>query len=578
MGLTGVEKAEAGLRRFANAGSQQAKKLALSWADCGKKMTDVGSLMRKTAAFVGGGALLTSAIKDVTEFERGLMEMKLTGGLTAKEMENIRKQILDLSGETLQLPEDQLAAFKDMVAAGIDPKEAIKGMKAINRTATAAFADVRDIGAATVDLFQKMKIDPSKMERAFNIMHAGGKAGRFELKDMARYFPEVTSDAAKFGMVNEKGVAQLVAMLQIARKGTSNASEAANNMRNFFAQIMQYREEFAKLKINVFDFIDVKTGKFKAGKDFDMFFEDIVKKTGGSAAKLQLAGIRDRQSMDFIVQMMQNWQEYQKIRDEALKSADASIVGKDFDEVTKTTYGGLKKLEIEKSKAMKEGGSSWFARTASGIGNWAVENPLLAAGGALGGYLGLKGLKRYVGGKLGGTLPGKLGEMASGLGVQKVFVTNFPKSEPIHGGKDPFNLGKKAPTTFAGRLKDLFTGRGTDKLLGAGGLKGMLKGGITVAGAGAGTTALLGTIAAAGGYAVGTGINWLINKGVSGITGGKNDSLGAWLYDFLHKKENPEVKNNITMNVRIDDKGRVFAETSDMNTKANINTMKRGQF
>jgi len=47
LGLTGMEKAEAGLKRFVNAGSQQARKLALSWADCGKQMSDVGSLMKK---------------------------------------------------------------------------------------------------------------------------------------------------------------------------------------------------------------------------------------------------------------------------------------------------------------------------------------------------------------------------------------------------------------------------------------------------------------------------------------------------------------------------------------------------
>lgn len=548
IGLTGADRVTAGLRQITNSGSQYAQKLGHSWTDCGKRISDAGSLIRKTALLIGGGALLRQAMLDVIEFERGLMEVKLTGGLTAKEMQELRQQLMNLSSETLQLPEEQLAAFKDMVAAGIDPRQAIKGMRAINRTATATFSNVRDIGASTIDLLQKMQIDPTKLERAFNIMSQGGKEGKFELKDMARFFPEVTSDAAKFGMTGEKGVAQLVAMLQIARKGTAVPAEAANNMRNFFAQIIQYREEFGKLGINVFEFVDVKTGKFKKG--FDVFFEEIIKKSKGSPAMLQLAGIRDRQSMDFIVQMMQNWEEYIKIRDKALSSADADIVDKDFNEVLNTSYGKLQKLKIGQSKAMKSGGSSWFAQTTTSIGNWATENPLLAAGGAIGGYLGYKMLKGYIGKKLGGGLGGVI---SGALDVQKVFVTNLPGSETVSGGATDVLLGKKIPPTILSRMG------------------GALTSGAAIAG---GKIALAG----AAGYGIGTGLNKLIGMavGVNKATdkwyeGGIGGYLGDKLYDLLHPEEARLLnKNTINMNIRIDEKNRVYTETDNMDTDINL--------
>ncbi|MCE5256865.1 MAG: hypothetical protein LLF89_08490, partial [Spirochaetaceae bacterium] len=40
----------------------------------------------------------------------------------------------------------------------------------------------------------------------------------------------------------------------------------------------------------------------------------------------------------------------------------------------------------------------------------------------------------------------------------------------------------------------------------------------------------------AGGYAVGSGINWGIDKAVSAATGGQYDAFGALFYDLLHKE------------------------------------------
>ncbi len=201
----------------------------------------------------------------------------------------------------------------------------------------------------------------------------------------------------------------------------------------------------------------------------------------------------------------------------------------------------------EKNKAFATAVSGGVGAVAVGAGAYGLFNIL--KGGAAGarvlkGLGGVKGLLKGFGGTAAGIAQGKAVEAVTG--VTPVFVTNWPA-----------NFGGSAAETAAGIA----------------GKAGMLKKIAPFAG----KAGLVGAVAG-GGYAIGTGINWLLNKGVSGLTGGKNDSLGGWLYDLLHKKENPEVKNNITMNVSIDDKGRVIAETSDMNTKANINTMKRGQF
>jgi|DewCreStandDraft_5_1066085.scaffolds.fasta_scaffold03034_11 TP901 family phage tail tape measure protein len=79
--------------------------------------------------------------------------------------------------------------------------------------------------------------------------------------------------------------------------------------------------------------------------------------------------------------------------------------------------------------------------------------------------------------------------------------------------------------------------------------------------------------AGAAGYAIGTGINYLIDKSFSYFSGGKTNSLGEWLYDILHQENN--IQNNIPIEINIVD-DKVIT-----NSKGNTNvstTVRRGEF
>lgn len=420
LGIKGAENVKSTLSQLSNATSQATNKMVASWTSLGHKMSGVTSSLTKIAVLLGGGSLLRQAVADVINFERTLTEMRLTGELTAKEMDNIRQEIIALSSTTLQLPEDQLETFKNMVAAGIDPKNVLDGLKSINRAATASFSNVGDIGNTAVDLYQKMKIKPEKLDRAFNIMHKAGKSGRFELKDMSRYFPEVLASASQYGITGEKGVAQIAAMLQIARRNRGEPGEAATDMKGFFSHLVSYRKEFKKVGINVSDFIDFKTGKFKVGKDIDSFFETLKAKTkGGSAAALKAMGIQDYESSNFMAGLMKDWEDYKKIRDDALGAANTDIISEDFSKVNETTWAKAKRIEIEKSKAMKSTGSSNVAENTLKLGNWAIENPVTAGVAGLGGYAGYQAFLNS-GGAFGATVGGLPAALTGVLGYASI--------------------------------------------------------------------------------------------------------------------------------------------------------------
>jgi hypothetical protein len=82
------------------------------------------------------------------------------------------------------------------------------------------------------------------------------------------------------------------------------------------------------------------------------------------------------------------------------------------------------------------------------------------------------------------------------------------------------------------------------------------------------------------GYEVGgllnEGMGWASGK----LTGGKHKGegwLGDMLYDFLHKAERPQVKNDIKLNISIDKDGRIIADSGNHGTDISV-ALNRGAF
>ncbi len=114
-------------------------------------------------------------------------------------------------------------------------------------------------------------------------------------------------------------------------------------------------------------------------------------------------------------------------------------------------------------------------------------------------------------------------DMAKWARENQPFVT---KMVYAFAGLSTLSVVAGGMTLFAGSLAAL-------KLITAATGPGSLVGGIAAFTSG---LVSLGAVLAAGGagYVAGTGLNWLINKGVSHLTNGQEDSLGGWIYDATH--------------------------------------------
>lgn len=192
--------------------------------------------------------------------------------------------------------------------------------------------------------------------------------------------------------------------------------------------------------------------------------------------------------------------------------------------------------------------SGGMAVTGAAVAGYGLVNIL--KGGAAGmrvlkGVGGVKGLLKSLGGTASGIAQGKAVEAATG--VTPVFVTNWPLKF-MAGESSPIDALKSGPLSSGGIVDTTAKSKGLlNSLAGKAGLVGL---------------------AATGGYAVGSGINWALDRVIEKITG-EDKGLGGAIYDWLH---NDAIKNNI--NISIDKDGRVRQEG---NMKADVK-LDRGSF
>lgn len=577
IGVTGTQAASREINSFAATNVRAAKRVADAWGNGGNIMNDSMRGIAKAAAMVGGLSLAKNIIQDVAAFDKGMSSLRQTGQITKQALAAIRKDILDTARDVLQLPEAQLAAYDKMVAAGLDPTLVQKFMKPLSRASTGSFSELEDMAASAIDLIQKMNISPEGMPQALDTMITGSRLGRFEMNNMARFIPVVASEMQNFGINGQRGVAQMTAMLQISRRSTGTPEAAAINMQNFLGHIVPYAKDLGKhLGIKVWDYFDVKTGKLKKGKEIDDFFEMIIKKTGGSAAKLQLAGIRDVQALAFIKAMMANWEDsvvdgeklkgYKTIRDESLRDGKGAA-DRSFDEVKDDAWANLKKAEIDRSVAFKSDNAAKGAVVGSGAlsdaTGWAIDNPgkatATAAGLVVTGYSILRMVRGFMAGKS-GDLGGAGRSALAGGGVPlPVYVVNKHLSMlPGNGGWGfpggaPRSPGGTAAATAA-----------------------------TAAGiAGAAVPAIIAGVVTAGGFMVHDAFFDKTNDHspeFSGFGGESGDGFSWGALFNLFQKDREPPKNEINMQVSIDRNDRVISSTDDPNTRTRITPLKRGNF
>lgn len=339
----------------------------------GAIMAGAGRVLAPAAAAAFAG----KAFKNYADADLAVQRIGITADASADEVKDLNKQLRTITSDTGKPFEEVTKGLADLTAGGMELKDSMKSLPAIVKTAQASGAEVSDMSTTALALSQNLGIEADKMQNAFDIMVKGGKAGKFELKDMARYFPSIAPAAVAAGMKGEEGLMRITAALQTIRAGTGTTEEAASSMQNVFAK-MESETTVARFKKFGIDLRKEMTKARKEGKDLLETFVGLSEK----ALKGDLSKIPQLYSDMEFARAMRGLHSFKDLNKKILQDlkTSAGSSAKDFEKIMNTPAIATQRLknsfdallnsvgkgidELGKKLGSKDGTSGWLSRTA----------------------------------------------------------------------------------------------------------------------------------------------------------------------------------------------------------------------
>lgn len=254
----------------------------------------------------GGGALATAQVfkgAATDEWERD--QLRVLGNITEEQMKAHQK-VLDFVATRRGIGvAGANSVFGGLMSGGLDDKDAVAMTDNVVIFAKATKASVDDATRSTVALRNNMKISAADMMKAYDAIAVGGKAGQFEVEDMARNLPSLLAKMEKLGETGVTGVRNTVALAQAIRMTVGTSDEAATNYENMLDKFtsQDFVKNAGKFGINV-----EKTMKDANAKGISPVFallQKIQQKTAGDPFKMSKL-IPDRQASAAVLAVLKN--------------------------------------------------------------------------------------------------------------------------------------------------------------------------------------------------------------------------------------------------------------------------------
>lgn len=361
-----LKRNEEALNRAVERGTALAEKRGRVYADMAKLSMQGAALLAPAGMAVSTAAKKQDTIRDIA----------ITGDMGTDDEAKLSLAVRNIAKESNQLQTDVLQGMQVLTAGGVQSRAELEGYGSeLARVATASRASMDDLGATTLALRDNLGITKDQIRDSFNILATGGKEGLVELKDMAKFLPQMAPTFASMGITGNKAVAEITSALQIARKGAGSNEEAATNMRNYLQKIFSpdtvknFADAGIDLKASLKRMQKDGVGAFEgsmmlvmqylkdkspeAASEFKkaMAIEDAAKREQAVQRITEAYALsdifRDMQALNFIRPMMMQMDEYKAIRDKALASTKDDVIGEDFKKRMASPVEQAKRLRVE---------------------------------------------------------------------------------------------------------------------------------------------------------------------------------------------------------------------------------------
>lgn len=287
-----------------------------------------GSMVDAAAAGYALARALSAPIGSAMEFETQLEDIGQKANIPQERLGALGKQIRTIGQDTNQAASDIANAVDTLVGMGASEEVALAAASPIGMAATAYRAASEDLASASYAAVENLKVPADQIGSALDAMAEAGKQGAFELRDMAQYFPSLGAAYQGLGQSGVDAVADLAAALQVVRKGTGDSSTAATNLGNVLQKIYA-PGTVKKFKAAGVDIFDAMAKAAERGLTPIEAIAELTEKTlKGDLSKMGTL-FEDAQVQSGMRALIQNMEEYRRIREEAMKAQ--GVVAADFE-------------------------------------------------------------------------------------------------------------------------------------------------------------------------------------------------------------------------------------------------------
>ncbi|MEG2263731.1 MAG: phage tail tape measure protein [Acinetobacter sp.] len=285
--------------------------------------------LQNTAAVAGGayaaGSIVTNYLDDPRQYMKQV-SLATDTVLAGQKLpiQEFNRKVTEMEGFVRKAavsggsrPQDLVQGLNTLVASNVYEFDQLKDvMTQVSRTAFSAGAEPNDIAAMAV---AQKNFGLTDLSRANDQAMKAGQLGSFELRDMARYMPDLLTQGKGAGYIGDKGYQDLLVMMQLSKKTAGTSEGAAVNLSDLLGSFSQYHLglSFAK-HVRVQDGDPVAAygvSKKRSGFDWTTYAANMREKGVGEVEAAAL--IMNRQ--------METSPLYRKYRDksqEALKSGN----------------------------------------------------------------------------------------------------------------------------------------------------------------------------------------------------------------------------------------------------------------
>lgn len=247
---TGTMTANEQTRAF-RAMTQQVSQLRTELNGAGQSMSRMERARNwgsNASAIAGGifaaGAIVAPSVRNQMSYDERLADMANTafdgrnvsgriGGI--KELDQLVRKAVSVGGGN---KETAAEALNELLASGtVSFESASSFLPVLQKYATASGSSSVQLAQMAVALKRNFGITDAQIPTALNMAIKSGQMGSFEMKDMAKWFPQQLAASGGIGMKGLSDFASLLGLNQASAITAGTKDEAGNNVVNLLAKI-----------------------------------------------------------------------------------------------------------------------------------------------------------------------------------------------------------------------------------------------------------------------------------------------------------------------------------------------------